>query len=152
MPHEHMFPKWLLHLKAERKEKGKGARALSYLHLGNRDRHPGRPAHTLALLKRNPGLRDPKSYVIGSRQACPLLWSETLFLSSKVPSKPSLCSGEIVCLFSKVVCLSNMLEKIVWNKRHSVPLLARYTVRDHGELSPNNILLENFCPSITGHL
>ena len=103
------------------RKRGKGARALSYLHLGNRDRHPGRAAHTLALLKRNPGLRDPQSYVIGSRQACPLLWSETLFVFQASKQAFPLLWRDSVSVFQGCMPFQHAWEDSLKQKTLSAP-------------------------------
>lgn len=56
-------------------------------------------------------------------------------------SMPTLCSGGGHPLLFKAALYTNILEKIVQNKRQSVPASAQQTcrdVRDNGTLSPNS--------------
>ena len=69
-------------------------------------------------------LRGPESIMLRSKHAC-LYSGRTLFLSFKA------------------VCYTNILEKTIWNKGQSVPLLTWYSnMREaQGECFPNNIAM-----------
>lgn len=57
----------------------------------------------VALQERNTDLREAEFFIMGSKYACPLLCKETL----------SLCS--------RVVCYTNILEKVAQNKGEPLP-------------------------------
>ena len=77
------------------------------------------PTLTVDCIKEsNPEFREPESFIMGSKHARPLL------------------QGGVISLPSRAVHYTNILEWIVQNKRHSVPLLSRYS-ETHGELFPN---------------
>lgn len=65
----------------------------------------------VALQERNPGLRAPKSLIMGSKHTCPLLQSETfsILLDNK---NACLCFGGLLSLSFKAVLYLNILENI----------------------------------------
>lgn len=56
-----------------------------------------------ALQEENTEFREPKSFIMGRKQAYPLLWRKILSLSSEAASKPALCSRQMLFLSFKAV-------------------------------------------------
>lgn len=77
----------------------------------------------VAVQKRNPKFRKSEYFIMFSKHACPLLWRETL------------------CLSSKPACLTNILEKRVWNKEQLVSFNTNCAKswKTHRALSPNTL-------------
>lgn len=92
-------------------------------HKGHPDRPTGMPAHPLGcLMGEEPELRDPRSYAMGSRQACPLLWKDR------------------VSVFQGLVLFKHPWEDKPWCSVSAFACKVYRTEKDRGELSPNQIL------------
>lgn len=92
--------------------------------------------------KRNPGLREPGFYIMGSKPVWLLPWREILYLLHWEVNKLALVrEGGIISTF-QVCFLFNIFEKIV-QKKGSVSAPRTGALEVHGEWSPNTPYLKN---------
>lgn len=85
----------------------------------------------VASRERNLELRDPKSYRMSCRQACPLLWRDS------------------ICIFRGCYAMQASLEGYSVAISKSSACKVHRNERDSGKLSPNNILPRDFCLDAT---
>lgn len=83
--------------------------------------------------------RDPKSFQMGSKYACPLLWKDTLYLLYWSVSMPVLWSGRRNYLYFLRLFTTGILEKKVHSKEHLVPLLVTHTCKRPEECFPTSV-------------